>query len=147
MEERHKQLKIEQQKMADIEHLRQQKHRQNEERAHQNEQNHLFYEQEKLKQTELLRQRELDAQRNAQTTPLAPVLSNDVLDQQPTVASIQRQPKHLTEDKIRRRELLRKRIKNLSPEQQKVYLQRKLEHARKRGIAERAANEPVQQIN
>lgn len=139
MEQRRVELENEQLHEAEIEHLRREKQRQDEERKVQNQLNQDQYEEDKQKQAELLRQRELDAQRNAATT-LAPVLSNDVLDHQPKeIETQQKGPKKLTkEERKRRREELRKRLHNLSPEQQKVYVQKKLERNRKRGIVDDA---------
>lgn len=139
MEHRRVQLENEQLHEAEIEHLRREKQRQDEERKVQNQLNHDQYEEEKQKQAELLRQRELDAQRNAATT-LASVLSNDVLDHQPTeTGRQQKEPKKLSkEERDRRREALRKRLHNFTPDQQKIFIQRKLERNRKRGIVDDA---------
>lgn len=138
MEHRRVQLENEQLHEAEIERLRREKQRQDEERKVQNQLNQDQYEEEKQKQGELLRQRELDAQRNAATT-LSSVLSNDVLDHQPTETASQQQkePKKLSkEERDRRREALRKRLHNLTPDQQKLFLQRRLERNRKRGIVD-----------
>lgn len=158
MEEREKRLKEEQQKIDEIERLRQEKQRQNEERKWQNEQNQIYAEEEARKLAELKRQREIEAQRNAMTTlaptlpptlsptlpsTFPPLLSNDVIESTTTVRVQPKKPvrKLTPEEKQKKLDALRKRIKNLSPEAQQAYLEKRFEKNRKRGILAKAIDD------